>query len=194
MADKRFNPEHAAKLLDPKRKELLPTDLFIQMLQLQETDHVADLGAGNGFFTIPFAKKTNGTVYAIDIEPSMLDALKERVGDEGINNIEYLISNLESINMPDSSVEKIFCSFVMHEVPNREKAISEMKRILKPHGMAVILDWKKVDEVTMGPPNAHRLQSEDLANEFKNVGFDVSITYPNELNFALVLNLGEKES
>lgn len=193
VTGKRFNPNHAAKLLNPDRQKLLPVKDFIKMLNIADTDQVADLGAGNGFFTIPFSEATHQTVYAVDIEPDMLEALKGRVEERGIENVEYLISNLESINLPDHCVEKVFAAFVMHEVPDLDKALSEIKRIMKPNGRAVILEWKKVDEVTMGPPNHHRLQSEDLATQCKEHGFHTTIQYPNDANFALVLELEEKE-
>lgn len=193
MAGRRFNPEKAAKLLDPKRVELLPSDQFIDMLNINESDHIADLGAGNGFFTIPFSEATKQTVYGVDISSDMLEALKTRVEEKNIENVEYLLSNLESINLPDACVEKVFAAFVLHEVPDLNQAISEIKRILKPNGRAVILEWKKVDEVTMGPPNHERMQSEDLANQFKEQGFTVSINYPNDLTFAIVVELDDKE-
>jgi 16S rRNA A1518/A1519 N6-dimethyltransferase RsmA/KsgA/DIM1 with predicted DNA glycosylase/AP lyase activity len=78
MAGHIFNPEHADKLLDPKRIELLPPEKIIDELTLRNDDIIADLGAGNGFFTLPLAKNTSQTVYAVDIEPKMLELLKKR--------------------------------------------------------------------------------------------------------------------
>ncbi|MFZ3579786.1 class I SAM-dependent methyltransferase [Virgibacillus sp. DJP39] len=64
-----------------KRKDLLPPDKVLEHLNLNFNDTVADLGAGNGYFTIPIAKSTRDLVYAVDIEPKMLEMLKVNAGE-----------------------------------------------------------------------------------------------------------------
>lgn len=57
MSHHRFDPEKASLLLNPERKEKLPPDQILALLELKKGDIVADLGSGNGFFTIPIAQK-----------------------------------------------------------------------------------------------------------------------------------------
>nr|WP_156289463.1 methyltransferase domain-containing protein [Oceanobacillus salinisoli] len=83
----RFNPEKASKLLDPSRKKIIDPLEVIKMIGLSREDTVADLGAGNGYFSIPIAEYTNQTVYAVDIEPKMFHSLQENAKALGIKNI-----------------------------------------------------------------------------------------------------------
>lgn len=70
--DKRFNPEHAAKLDNPERRKALPPETILTLLDIQTGDTVLDLGAGTGYFTLP-ASKLCREVIALDVEPQMLD-------------------------------------------------------------------------------------------------------------------------
>jgi 2-polyprenyl-3-methyl-5-hydroxy-6-metoxy-1,4-benzoquinol methylase len=80
----RFNPEKASKLLDPKRKQLISVETVIRLLEIKDNDVIADLGAGNGYFSIPMAKSTDMEIYAIDIEPKMLQFLQDYADSEDV--------------------------------------------------------------------------------------------------------------
>lgn len=187
MKGKRFNPEKAGKLMSAKRKQSLPPDQIIRNLDLKENDVVADLGAGVGYFSIPIAQKTNNTVYAIDIELEMLKMLKDNAAREHISNIQSLVSDLENIQLEDKSVDKVIVAFVLHEVPDLDKAIQEIQRILKPHGKALIIEWEAI-ETESGPPLHHRLPSQELVEMAKKYGFNARLFFPNEENYAIVAN------
>lgn len=66
MTGHRFRPEKAGKLLDPKRKNIVSPEQVMDVLEIKLGDIVADLGAGNGYFTVPIAQKTKAPVYAIE--------------------------------------------------------------------------------------------------------------------------------
>ncbi|WP_299095373.1 class I SAM-dependent methyltransferase [uncultured Metabacillus sp.] len=89
MAGHRFKPDKADKLLDPKRRELVSPEQVVKELKVKKENIIADLGAGNGFFTIPLAKATEQEVYAVDIEEKMLNLLRENANSEKIGNIQY---------------------------------------------------------------------------------------------------------
>lgn len=185
MAGHRFNPKKADKLVDPKRKELINPEKIIELLEVKEGDIVADLGAGNGFLTIPMAEKTNETVYAVDIEPQMLELLKERANDFGVKDIHTVVSDLEEIKLENQTVNKVVVAFVLHEVPNLTKALDEMKRILKENGKVLILEWEAVESES-GPPLHERIPSDKLANTFEENGYEVTTTHLHESVYALL--------
>lgn len=168
----RFKPEHAAKLLSDQRREKLPPEKVLAQLHLKESDSACDLGAGNGYFTIPMARLTRGNVFAVDVEPKMLDLLKDHANEAGIQNIEYRVADIAQTNLPDGSMQKVFSSFVMHEVPDLDAVIEEIKRILALEGQVLILDWEKVASDS-GPPFHERIPSEDLKKSFLAKGFSV---------------------
>ena len=84
MAGKMFSHEKAEKLLDPKRQETVPVEEVIRLLDLNGDEKVIDLGAGNGYLTLPIAKATKDRVTAVDIQPEMLEMLAERAEKEGL--------------------------------------------------------------------------------------------------------------
>lgn len=174
MHTHRFHPDKADKLLSEKRKEQLPFVKIRQVMELDQHDVVADLGAGNGFFTIPIAKHTEGKVYAVDIEPKMLEILKERADKEQIENIDDVVSDLENIEIDDQSVDKVLISMVLHEVPNKEQALDEIKRILNPGGIAVFIEWEAI-ETEEGPPFHIRIPSGKLTEILQSHGFETTI-------------------
>ncbi|QED49293.1 class I SAM-dependent methyltransferase [Cytobacillus dafuensis] len=188
MAGHRFNPEKADKLLSPKRRELIDLDKVISLLGIQASDKLADFGAGNGFFTIPFAQQTNDTVYAIDIEPKMLDLLRKRAEQEEVRNIHYIESNLENIKLPDNTINKAIVAFVMHEIPNMEKALKEFKRTIRPNGRLLILDWEAV-ESELGPPLHERISSADMQSFLLENDLYAKVTILNEAVYAIEIEM-----
>ena len=188
MSDKRFDPKKADKLFAEERRKLIPAESVLEYLQLKPGDTVADLGAGNGYFTIPMAKKTGNTVYAIDIEPKMLDLLKANAKDEQLTNIKYVVSDLENIQLEDNTVNKVFVSFVIHEGTDIDKALREMKRILKPNGEMVLLEWEAVETET-GPPLHHRIPSEKMVEILKENGLQAEVIHLNPANYLVKINI-----
>lgn len=69
----RFPPGKMHLLDTPERRRLMPPQELINMVSVQAQDTVVDLGAGTGYFSIPAAHMTNETVYAVDVEPKMLE-------------------------------------------------------------------------------------------------------------------------
>lgn len=182
----RFNPDKAGKLLDPKRKQIISPEKVMEIFELRRSDVVADLGAGNGYFTVPFALNTDQTVYAVDIEPKMLDLLKEHARINDVKNIQYVESNLESISIQDGEVDKILIAFVIHEVPDRIKVYNELKRIKKQGGKIVIVEWQEV-ESEMGPPLKERISSEELQKELEKNGFHAEVIEFNNQVYAILI-------
>lgn len=183
----RFNPDKAEKLLDPQRAQMLPPEKVIHTLDLKEGDVVADLGAGNGFLTIPLARQTKRTVYAVDIEPKMLELLRERAAQQEIDNIEYVQSDLENIRLDDQCVDVAISAFVLHEISDLPKAFSEMRRILKPGGKALLIDWE-AQEMDMGPPLDERIPAEDMRRFLHKQGFRIKQVQFHETNYAFVVS------
>lgn len=185
---RRFHPEKADQLLDPRRKEKYPPEKILALLELRKGDVVADLGSGNGFFTVPIAKKTGTTVYAIDIEPMMLEGLRDYAKRENVNTIRTIRSDLVQIALPDGSVDKIFSSLVMHEVSDLDAMMREMKRIARADCKILILDWE-AKEGHEGPPLSVRIPSEKLKSFFEKNNFSVKKQMINSDVYALMMSI-----
>lgn len=181
-----FNPNKAGKLLDPQRRKLISPDHIMELFELKRSDVVADLGSGNGYFTVPFAANTDQTVFAVDIEPRMLQLLQAYAQNQNVNNIQYIQSNLENIPINDGTVDKILVAFVIHEVPNRLKVYNELKRIKKKKGKIAIAEWQAI-ESTVGAPLKERIPSQELKKELEYEGFEVEIKEINDQVYAALI-------
>ncbi|TCP31803.1 methyltransferase family protein [Scopulibacillus darangshiensis] len=182
----RFNPEHADKLLSSKRLKELPPDNILALLDLKKGDIAADFGSGNGFFTVPMAKITQSTVYAVDIEPKMHDLLKAHAEEKDVDTITFVTAELGDTTLGTHSVDKLFSSFVMHEVPDLHAVMSEMRRVTKPGGTIVILDWEAVPSES-GPPIGKRIPSDKMETLFAKEGFAVKPRMINDAVYALIV-------
>ncbi|WP_027414729.1 class I SAM-dependent methyltransferase [Aneurinibacillus terranovensis] len=181
----RFDPSLIAKLDNPERRKFLPPDEILSLLEIKKQDDLADIGCGPGYFTIPAAYLTSGAVYGVDVEPKMLETLKEKAAAAGVKNITPIQSDAENIRLPDGSVDKAICSQVLHEVDDLDKSIHEMKRILRPNGKLLIIEWEK-KETESGPPLAERLGTSFLQKKFEQAGFQTQITKPNPNHYIII--------
>lgn len=184
MSGHRFSPENADKLLSDDRKQRLPYEYVIEKLELNQSDVVADLGAGNGYFTLPIASHTEETVYAVDIESKMIEMLKERATAADIENIEYVNSDLEGMPIDDHSIDKVLIAFVIHEVPGIVNTLNEIKRILKPGGTVMVIEWEAV-ESEEGPPLHERFPSKKLMKIIQDHGFEATLFELNAFHYAI---------
>jgi ArsR family transcriptional regulator len=103
---------------------------------------VADLGCGTGFATELLAPVV-GAVIAVDREPAMLDAARQRLGD--VANVEFRKGDLTALPLADGEVEAAVCLLVMVYLDDPAGAVAEMARILEPGGRAVIVDMVRHD-------------------------------------------------
>lgn len=114
---------------------------------LREDSIVADLGAGTGFYSIAaggFVPK--GKVYAVEIQKDFLDTIKNKISEAHLNNVEIILGNVEKLGgtkLGDKTMDAVIASNILFQVEDKEKFIEEMKRILKPKGRVLLIDWSE---------------------------------------------------
>lgn len=187
LNEKRFNPANLERLESLERRKTVPPEQLLQLLPIERSDTILDLGAGSGYFTIPAAQLlTDGTVVALDVEQQMLDILRGRVEEQQLSNVEGIEGRLEAIPLSDNSVDQVIASMVLHEAEPYTQGLSEIGRVLKPGGHLLCLEWEhKVSE--LGPPPSHRIPSEQMEQALIEAGFEVTIRQtPSEALYLLV--------
>ena len=167
----KFNPENSHHLLGAPRRTLLDPAQFVDQLGIREGDAVADIGAGPGFFTLPLAEHVGarGKVYALDVAPEMLDRLRSR---QLPKQVELVLSTENHLPLPDGSVDLGLLAFVFHELEDPAKFLAEAKRILRPTGRLVLLEWVPQEE-ELGPPLHARVSAETSVRSLVAAGFRV---------------------
>lgn len=107
------------KLENPKRiAELKPEETLIKV-GLQENHVLCDVGAGSGIFTIPAAKTTQNTVYALEINPEMLLLIEEKAKNASLSNIQTVKVTNNQLNLKENSVDIYLMVTVLHEIDDK---------------------------------------------------------------------------
>jgi len=139
---------------------------------------IADFGSGAGYFTIILAKMVgeSGVVTAIDILDSALDTLRAKAKSEGLENIETVRSNLEipgGSGLNSDSQDMVLLANILFQNENKSPIIAEAKRVLKPTGTLVVIDWQK-GTGGFGPPDDLRTDPRELRETIVSSGFQFS--------------------
>jgi len=125
----------------------LEPEKIIEQIKLKQDFNVAEFGCGPGTFSIALAKVLSmGTVYALDIQEEPLSALKGRATAEGLSNIRTIQCDLEepkSSTLKNEALDVVLLTNVLFQSEDKEAMLKEAKRIVKPKGEIVIVDWKK---------------------------------------------------
>jgi ArsR family transcriptional regulator len=124
---------------DRLRDELFGARFHLAALAaLAEPDWVVgDLGCGTGQVSASIAPFVAGVI-AVDASAAMLQAAKKRL--QGFDNIDLRRGELEALPIDDARVDAATLMLVLHHVPEPERALAEVARVLKPGGRAVIVD------------------------------------------------------
>lgn len=114
---------------------------------LREDSIVADLGAGTGYYSIALGTLVpKGKVYAVELQKDFLDTVKRKVSELRLNNVEIILGNAEKLGgtkLGDGAVDAVIASNILFQVEDKEKFIEEIKRILKPKGRVLLIDWSE---------------------------------------------------
>ena len=161
--ERMFRHEHAHKLDDPERQKWLPSETVASELALRPGMRVADIGAGTGYFTLPIARAVapNGEVLAVDLQHEMLERLRARL-EPGLA-VTLITADAVRTTLADASIDLAFLANVWHEIDDRDAALEEMHRVLRPGGRIAILDWRPDVHDAPGPPLEHRISSADVS-------------------------------
>jgi len=146
-------------------QSFLNIEKIVNQLDVKPNMVIADFGAGHGFFSIAFAKKVgpSGQVFAVDILPSALEAIRSQAKLEGLFNIKLIKGDLEKMNgsmLPDESCDLVFIANIFFQVPDKPGLINEAYRVLKKGGELAVIEWKPY--IALGPQKEHRLSEAEL--------------------------------
>lgn len=131
----------------PEREEEERLSLLVKELKLKPGHVVADIGAGSGVITIMMARKVgkSGKVYAVDIQPQMLQLLGDKLANLGIKNIERVLCTDKSPKLPAESIDLALMVDVYHEFEFPFETILELSKALKPGGRVAFVEYRGED-------------------------------------------------
>lgn len=165
----KFDPAKIDRLMSKEREKELDPEGLLRSCGLKEDDVFADIGSGPGFFSIPASGIVGpyGVVFAIDTQEEMLLHLRDA---DPPQNIILLRSDEDSIPLANAEVDFALIAFVLHEAANAESFLKEVRRILRPEGTLLVIDWVKKSE-EKGPPLKERIDEADARALLSKAGF-----------------------
>lgn len=153
----------------------LQPEIAVNAFDLLPGMQVADFGCGTGHWALALAKKVGrgGTVYAFDIQPSALEALRSRAKLEHIQHIEAVQSDLEAATgskLKEGAVDFVLFSNILFQAQKPEAIIQEARRILKKGARAAVIEWDN-EGILTGPPPRARISRQKTETLFQDAGF-----------------------
>ncbi|MGI8741675.1 MAG: class I SAM-dependent methyltransferase [Bryobacteraceae bacterium] len=154
-----------------REKEEAPS-AAIESLGIQKGMNIADVGAGTGYFSIRLARRVGpaGKVYANDIQPEMLDKLREKTQNEGITNIETVLGSEADPKLPPGKMDIVIMVDVYHELSQPQAMLQKIRASLKPNGRLILLEYRKEDPAIPIRPE-HKMSVAEVKTEVEAEGF-----------------------
>jgi SAM-dependent methyltransferase len=114
----------------------------LDRMGIRPDERVLELGPGPGIFTVKAAHRVGpeGRLVAVDIQPEMIAQVQKRVREAGLANVETQVSDAYHLPLDDESVDRAFLVTVLPEIPDRQRALAELRRVLKPDGVLSITE------------------------------------------------------
>ena len=154
-----------AAAMSPRENWQRVPEIFAAM-GVAEGAIVADVGAGDGFFTTRLGKAVgpSGKVYAVDVAANALARLRTQVAAEGLNNVETILGTADDPKLPAGVLDAALIVNAYHEMREHQAMLEAIRRALKPTGRLVILD--AVMPAARGWPRASQENRHQLAPHF----------------------------
>ena len=159
-------PGYIAAQEDPGRERWQKPDQVLQALAIRPGQTVCDIGAGPGYFSLRLARLVGprGRVYAVDVEPQVLDALRARIEKQGLENITPVLGLGGNSLLAPETCDLILIVDTYHHFPDRPAYLRRLVRVLKPGGRIANVDFQK-RATPIGPPMEHRVAREEFLRD-----------------------------
>lgn len=154
-----------------REQEEGPT-MMRQQLQIKPGMVVCDMGCGNGYHTLPLARMVGetGKVYAVDVQPQMIEMLKKNIESAGLKNIVPINGLYHDPKLPPNTCDLILMVDVYHEFSHPVQMLAAMRAALKPEGQIVLCEFRAEDaEVPIKPE--HKMSKAQINKEMNVNGF-----------------------
>jgi len=164
---------------------------IVRLLGAQPGSLVADVGAGDGAFTIPIARAVapNGRVVAVDISESALNKLRDRAGREDVKNVDIIVGGIDDPHLPVEHFDAALIHNAYHEMTEHEAMLRHIRAALKPGGRFVIVE--PMHDSSRGLTREKQVAQHDIAieivdEELRAAGFEVVQRDPDFIKFTAV--------
>ena len=158
---------------DPERDAWQQPKAVIQALRIPPGAHIADLGAGGGYFTFRLAEAVgpDGQVYAVDTEEASLGFIEKEALQRGgmPRQVKLILATPTDPRLPFRSLDLVFMCNTYHHLPNRVAYLTSLAQYLQPNGRLAIIDFKEGS--WLGSLFGHATSKESVRQEVEAAGY-----------------------
>lgn len=167
--------ERASHLERAGREAQDHPDVVIETMKLKNGDVVAEIGAGTGYYTRRVARAIapEGTVWANDIQPEMLEIMAEYLERDGIKNVRQVLGDEDDPKLPAGTFDWILLVDVYHEIQQPEPMLAKIRDALKPDGRVALVEYRAEGTSAASVSRSHRMSKEEIRAEWEPAGFEV---------------------
>jgi ubiquinone/menaquinone biosynthesis C-methylase UbiE len=153
-----------------------------RILNLQSDSKVAEIGAGDGAFTVRIAEKigSSGTMYSTELNPKQLHQIKQKATALSLKYVQVVQGAVDDTRLPPACCDAIFMRHVYHHFSQPEQMNASLLQSLQPGGQLAVVDFPpdwllSFWEVKGAPKNrkGHGIRKEIVAKELTQAGFKV---------------------
>jgi ubiquinone/menaquinone biosynthesis C-methylase UbiE len=175
-----MSADGAPWLTRPEREEEEQPDRALHDIGIVRGSAVADIGAGSGAITWRLAGRVGptGKVYANDIQPRMLELLRQNMAQRKIDNVETVLGAADDPKLPPSSVDLELLIDVYHEFSHPQEMLRHLRDALRPGGRMVLLEYRGEDPAIPIRPE-HKMTVAMVKAEVEPEGFRLDKTIEN---------------
>jgi len=120
-------------------------DELVERLDVDANTEALEVGAGSGALAEALSGRVK-SLLATDFSPKMVEVLRERMQAVGAANVTCEVMDGQALELEDASFDRAACSFALMLFPDRAKGFSELHRVLRPGGRAVVSGWAGPDK------------------------------------------------
>jgi ubiquinone/menaquinone biosynthesis C-methylase UbiE len=180
------------------REQWQRVDEVIAALGVNSGSQVADVGAGNGFFTVRFARAVGdtGRVFAVDVSPVALRELGRRVETEGFKNVEIIQGEEDDPRLPEAALDAAIIVNAYHEMAEHRAMLAGIWRALKAGGRLLLLEpgAASPDATRAQQARRHQLALALAEADVREAGYEVVRSDPAFATMPAHRHQGESES
>jgi len=145
-------------------------DRVVEGMALAPDAEVADIGAGTGYFTFRIAADIpTGRVYAVDVQPEMLDVLRKRMERRAITNVTPVLGAEDDPKLASDSVDAVLLVDAYHEFAHPFEMMQGIRRALRPGGRVFLIEYRGEDPRVPIKP-LHKMTQAQAITELEAVG------------------------
>ena len=167
---------------------------LLKQLNVQPGQTLCDMGCGNGFYTLALARLagTEGKVYAVDIQPEMLEMLEKSARESGIENVHPVLGTQTDPKLPEESIDLLLLVDVYHELSHPEEMLQAIRKSLKPAGRIALAEFRAEDPKVPIKP-LHKMSKKQILKEYTANGLKLAGEF-DELPWQHVMYFERDES